>query len=124
VAITWTVDAGYLARLVREPAWEMSRAATVSPMRACKLGATSSIFDLRYSWEGGGGGRVRVERRGGRGEGGGERGRGEGVEFRAAVAVVVEEAVVMAVMAVTVVVVVMVAVGSSPAGRGDTPRDG
>jgi len=43
------------------------------------------------------------------------------------VAVVVEEAVVMAVMAVTVVVVVMVvmvAVGSSPAGRDDTPRDG
>ena len=54
------------------------------------------------------------------------RGEGAEVEFRAAVAAAVEEAVVMAVMAVAVVMVmvVMVAVGSSPAGRGDTPRDG
>ena len=43
------MEAGYFARLVSEPAWEMRRAATVSPIRACKLGATSSIFDLRYS---------------------------------------------------------------------------
>ena len=36
----WTVDAGYLARLVSEPACEMRRAPTMSPMRAARLGAT------------------------------------------------------------------------------------
>ena len=35
-----TVDAGYLAKLVREPAWEIKRAATMSPMRAPRFGAT------------------------------------------------------------------------------------
>ena len=35
-----TVDAGYLAKLVREPAWEIKRAAMVSPTKAPKLGAT------------------------------------------------------------------------------------
>ena len=45
-----TVLAGYLDRLVSEPACEMRRAATVSPMSAPRLGATSDIFSLRYIW--------------------------------------------------------------------------
>lgn len=36
----WTVDAGYFARLVNEPACEIKRAPTKSPMSACKFGAT------------------------------------------------------------------------------------
>lgn len=43
-----TVEAGYLARLVREPAWLMRRAPTVSPISADKLGATTCIFSSRY----------------------------------------------------------------------------
>ena len=43
----WTVDAGYLARLVKLPACEMSRAATWSPMSDCKLGATRPILVCR-----------------------------------------------------------------------------
>jgi len=44
----WTVEAGYLERLVREPALEMRRAPTVSPMSAFKLGATMFILSERY----------------------------------------------------------------------------
>ena len=36
----WTVEAGYLARLVSEPACEMRRAPTMSPMSAARFGAT------------------------------------------------------------------------------------
>ena len=43
----WTVEAGYLARLVSEPACEISRAATWSPMRLCRLGATRPILLCR-----------------------------------------------------------------------------
>jgi hypothetical protein len=43
----WTVDAGYLARLVSDPAWEMSLAPTVSPMRAARFGATHDILSWR-----------------------------------------------------------------------------
>ena len=35
-----TVEAGYLAKFVSEPACEMSRAPTMSPMSAPRLGAT------------------------------------------------------------------------------------
>jgi hypothetical protein len=42
-----TVEAGHLAREVREPAFWMRRAATVSPMRVDKLGATVAIFSSR-----------------------------------------------------------------------------
>lgn len=44
-----TVDAGYLAKFVREPACDMSRAPTISPMSADRLGATECILLLRYS---------------------------------------------------------------------------
>ena len=43
-----TVDAGYLAKLVRDPACEMRRAPTVSPIKAAKLGATQDILSCRY----------------------------------------------------------------------------
>lgn len=36
----WTVDAGYFAKFVNEPACEIKRAPTKSPMSACKFGAT------------------------------------------------------------------------------------
>ena len=39
---------GYLARLVREPAWLMSRAPTTSPMSALRLGATLCMRSSRY----------------------------------------------------------------------------
>uniref|UniRef100_A0A182UI10 FYVE zinc finger domain-containing protein n=1 Tax=Anopheles melas TaxID=34690 RepID=A0A182UI10_9DIPT len=42
-----TVEAGNLARLVRLPALEMSRAPTWSPIRACRFGATLFIFEWR-----------------------------------------------------------------------------
>lgn len=43
----WTVEAGYFDRLVSEPACEMRRAPTVSPMSDARLGATTPIFSLR-----------------------------------------------------------------------------
>mmetsp|Transcript_25193 Transcript_25193/g.57157 ORF Transcript_25193/g.57157 Transcript_25193/m.57157 type:complete len:285 (+) Transcript_25193:516-1370(+) len=45
----WTVEAGYLARLVRLPACEMSLAPMVSPTRELRFGATKSIFAFRYA---------------------------------------------------------------------------
>mmetsp|Transcript_22054 Transcript_22054/g.86720 ORF Transcript_22054/g.86720 Transcript_22054/m.86720 type:complete len:231 (+) Transcript_22054:480-1172(+) len=44
----WTVEAGYLARLVRLPACAIRRAATSSPIRAARLGATTAILRTRY----------------------------------------------------------------------------
>mmetsp|Transcript_87519 Transcript_87519/g.272234 ORF Transcript_87519/g.272234 Transcript_87519/m.272234 type:complete len:377 (+) Transcript_87519:554-1684(+) len=44
-----TVEAGYLARFVRLPACEMSRAPMISPMSVERFGATRSILALRYS---------------------------------------------------------------------------
>lgn len=44
------VDAGYLAKLVSEPEWEISLEPTISPIKAVKLGATAFILCLRYSW--------------------------------------------------------------------------
>mmetsp|Transcript_21773 Transcript_21773/g.61982 ORF Transcript_21773/g.61982 Transcript_21773/m.61982 type:complete len:226 (+) Transcript_21773:494-1171(+) len=43
-----TVDAGALARFVREPALLINLAATVSPMRALRFGATIDILSVRY----------------------------------------------------------------------------
>lgn len=43
------VEAGYLDKLVRPPAWEMSFEPTMSPIRADKFGATAFILPLRYS---------------------------------------------------------------------------
>lgn len=40
---------GYLARLVREPAWLMRRAPTISPISADRLGATLCIRSSRYA---------------------------------------------------------------------------
>lgn len=39
----WTVDAGHLANDVKDPAFEIRRAPTVSPIRAARLGATTPI---------------------------------------------------------------------------------
>mmetsp|Transcript_37449 Transcript_37449/g.55139 ORF Transcript_37449/g.55139 Transcript_37449/m.55139 type:complete len:238 (-) Transcript_37449:449-1162(-) len=44
-----TVEAGHLARLVREPACEMRRAATTSPMSAARFGATVAILACKYA---------------------------------------------------------------------------
>lgn len=55
-----TVLAGYLARLVSEPAWAMRRAPTVSPMSVARFGATSAILSLCGSF---GGGWVEIQRR-------------------------------------------------------------
>mmetsp|Transcript_12147 Transcript_12147/g.28515 ORF Transcript_12147/g.28515 Transcript_12147/m.28515 type:complete len:231 (-) Transcript_12147:84-776(-) len=44
-----TVEAGYFARFVREPAWEMSRAPTVSPTSEVRLGATAFMRSVRYA---------------------------------------------------------------------------
>lgn len=43
-----TVEAGHLASEVRDPAFWIRRAATVSPIRADRLGATVAIFSSRY----------------------------------------------------------------------------
>ena len=43
----WTVDAGYLARLVKDPAWDINLAPTVSPINVAKLGATDAILSWR-----------------------------------------------------------------------------
>jgi len=45
----WIVDAGYLERLVKPPACEISLDPTISPMRAERFGATAFILFLRYS---------------------------------------------------------------------------
>lgn len=42
------MDAGYLAKFVRLPAWAMSRAPTISPIKAARFGATSDILLTRY----------------------------------------------------------------------------
>lgn len=39
----WMVEAGHLASEVRDPALEMRRAATVSPISVPRLGATTDI---------------------------------------------------------------------------------
>ena len=43
----WTVDAGHLARFVKEPAFWINLAATVSPIKVLKLGATVDIFSSK-----------------------------------------------------------------------------
>lgn len=43
----WIVEAGYLAKLVNEPEWEISFEPTISPIKAVKLGATAFILYLR-----------------------------------------------------------------------------
>merc|ERR1719398_304760 len=43
-----TVEAGYLARLVKDPACEISLAPTTSPIRVAKLGATLPILSCKY----------------------------------------------------------------------------
>jgi hypothetical protein len=43
-----TVEAGHLANEVREPAFWIRRAATVSPMRVDRLGATVAIYMYKY----------------------------------------------------------------------------
>ncbi len=45
----WTVDAGNLAKLVRDPACDISLAATVSPNSDVKFGATLFILDCKYA---------------------------------------------------------------------------
>ena len=40
----WMVEAGYLANVLNEPEWEMSLAATVSPMSSVRFGDTISIL--------------------------------------------------------------------------------
>ena len=42
-----TVDAGYLARFVKEPACEIRRAPTMSPIKAPRLGATWWAIGVR-----------------------------------------------------------------------------
>merc|ERR1719409_1190660 len=44
----WTVEDGNFARFVKEPAWEIKRAATRSPMRVLRLGDTTSNFLSKY----------------------------------------------------------------------------
>lgn len=44
-----TVDAGHLANDVNEPAFEISRAPTVSPISAARLGATIPICKRKES---------------------------------------------------------------------------
>merc|ERR1719245_1113864 len=43
-----TVDAGYLAKLVKDPAWDINLAPTTSPIKAAKFGATLPILSCRY----------------------------------------------------------------------------
>ena len=45
----WMVEAGCLAKLRRDPAWEMSLAPTSSPTRTVRLGAMATMRFLRYS---------------------------------------------------------------------------
>lgn len=46
----WTVEAGYLAKLVKLPAWQMSLAPTFSPIKEVSEGATAFILSLMYCW--------------------------------------------------------------------------
>merc|ERR1712019_11834 len=39
----WTVEAGYLAKLVNEPACDINLAPTISPIKAARFGATADI---------------------------------------------------------------------------------
>jgi hypothetical protein len=43
------VDAGYFAKLIKEPEWEINLDPTISPIRAVKFGATADILCFRYS---------------------------------------------------------------------------
>lgn len=45
----YIVEAGYLARLVSPPEWDISLDPTISPIREVKLGATAFILCLKYS---------------------------------------------------------------------------
>lgn len=44
----WIVEAGYLAKVVKDPAWEINLAATFSPIKLVRLGATRLILSVRY----------------------------------------------------------------------------
>lgn len=46
----WMVEAGYLAKVLNEPEWAISLAATVYPMSSVKFGETISILFFKYSW--------------------------------------------------------------------------
>jgi hypothetical protein len=46
----WIVEAGYLAKVLKDPEWAISLAATVSPINYVKLGDTISIRFFRYYW--------------------------------------------------------------------------
>ena len=45
----WTVEAGHLARLTNEPAWQINLAPTNYPTTAVKLGAKACILFFKYS---------------------------------------------------------------------------
>lgn len=45
----WIVEAGYLARVLKDPECAINLAATFSPIKLVKLGETFSILSLRYS---------------------------------------------------------------------------
>lgn len=45
----YTVEAGYLARLIKDPAWEISLAPTNSPSIFVRLGAIAFILFFKYS---------------------------------------------------------------------------
>jgi len=45
----WIVEAGYLAKVERDPEWAISLAATFYPIKLVKFGDTDSILSLRYS---------------------------------------------------------------------------
>ncbi len=46
----WIVEAGYLAKVLNEPEWEISLAATVYPMSSVRLGDTIYILFFKYYW--------------------------------------------------------------------------
>ena len=43
----WIVDAGYLARVLKDPEWAINLAATSSPIREVRFGETIYILFLR-----------------------------------------------------------------------------
>ena len=45
----YTVDAGYLAKFINDPAWAISLAPTNSPTIVVRFGAIAYILFLRYS---------------------------------------------------------------------------
>ena len=45
----YIVEAGYLERLVRPPAWEINLEPTISPINAARFGATAFILCFKYS---------------------------------------------------------------------------